>query len=56
MTWWLRAKLSDGAVGWMKLKAVPDRLNFPMFSTREALQSGTSIGRATMNCPIARGC
>lgn len=37
MTWWLRAKLNEGAVGWMKLKAVPDVLNFPMFSTAEAL-------------------
>jgi hypothetical protein len=37
MTWWLRAKLSDGSTGWLKLKAVPDVKNFPMFSTAEAL-------------------
>ena len=39
MTWWLRAKLSEGAVGWMKLKSVPDVKNFPMFATAEALQT-----------------
>ena len=39
ITWWLKAKLSEGAVGWMKLKSIPDVLNFPMFSTAEALQS-----------------
>lgn len=39
MTWWLKAKLSDGHSGWFQLKAIPDLKNFPMFYSAEAMQS-----------------
>ena len=39
MTWWLKARLSDGSAGWLQLKSVPDLQNFPMYYSAEAMQS-----------------
>ena len=39
MTWWLKARLGDGSVGWLQLKSVPDLQNFPMYYSAEAMQS-----------------
>lgn len=39
MTWWLKARLGDGSVGWLQLKSVPDLRNFPMYYSAEALQA-----------------
>lgn len=38
MTWWLKAKLEDGSIGWLQLKSVPDLRNFPMFYHAQAIQ------------------
>ncbi|HEV2044817.1 MAG TPA: hypothetical protein VGR05_09080 [Sphingomicrobium sp.] len=39
ITWWLKARLSDGSAGWLQLKSVPHLRNFPMFYSAEAMQS-----------------
>lgn len=37
MTWWVDVRASDGATGWLQLKALPDLRNFPMFDHDKAI-------------------
>jgi hypothetical protein len=39
MTWWVRAKMKDGAVGWLKLRSNEVIEGFPNFSYRETLEA-----------------
>ena len=39
MTWWVKVRLDAGATGWLQLKSIPDRRNFPMYQNAEAIQA-----------------
>jgi hypothetical protein len=39
MTWWVKARLTDGKTGWLRLDYVPDAQNFPSYDYAEAIQS-----------------
>lgn len=39
MRWWVKVRLQEGKVGWLRLDYVPDAQNFPSFSHAEAIQT-----------------
>ncbi|MEO7655075.1 MAG: hypothetical protein ABIS23_05260 [Sphingomicrobium sp.] len=39
MTWWVRARMKDGARGWLKLRSVEDIDGFPNYHHQETLEA-----------------
>ena len=39
MTWWVRARMKDGARGWLKLRSVEDIDGFPNYHHKETLEA-----------------
>ncbi|MGH6659380.1 MAG: hypothetical protein ACREBK_03295 [Sphingomicrobium sp.] len=38
-SWWVKARLGDRTIGWLKLKSDEDIRNFPMLSYKEVIEA-----------------